>query len=141
MINRLTTRDPDFARSLAALIADRATATDVTAPVAAIIARVRAEGDAALLDLTARFDRFPITLDQLAVTPPKPPRPSPPSPPLSATRSIWPPAVSRRSTAPNCRAIFPTRTIRASPSACAGARSMPSASTSPAARRPTRPRC
>lgn len=69
MINRLATRDPDFTRSLAALIADRATATDVAAPVAAIIARVRAEGDAALLDLTARFDRFPITLDQLAVTP------------------------------------------------------------------------
>ncbi|MDD2877064.1 MAG: histidinol dehydrogenase [Acidiphilium sp.] len=68
MIHRLTTADSGFDAKLAAIIADRATATDVSAPVAAIIARVRAEGDAALVALTRQFDRFPITQDILKVS-------------------------------------------------------------------------
>lgn len=60
-MRRLATTDPGFDAALAALLADRATAIDVSEAVAAIIARVRAEGDAALIDLTARFDRFPLT--------------------------------------------------------------------------------
>src|SRR3546814_20959339 len=36
----------------------RESATDVSAYVAAIVARGKAEGDAALADYTARFDRF-----------------------------------------------------------------------------------
>lgn len=67
MIRRLATSDPRFDAALTALIADRAAATDVSAPVAAILARVRAEGDAALLALTAQYDRFAITLDGLRV--------------------------------------------------------------------------
>ncbi|OYW12279.1 MAG: hypothetical protein B7Z59_01885, partial [Acidiphilium sp. 37-67-22] len=65
MIRRLHTADPGFAAALAALASDRASATDVVAPVAAIIARVRAEGDAALIDLTRRYDRFPLTPETL----------------------------------------------------------------------------
>ncbi|MBW4035068.1 MAG: histidinol dehydrogenase [Proteobacteria bacterium] len=68
MINRLTTTDAGFDTRLDALIADRASATDVAAPVAAIIARVRAEGDAALIDLTTRFDRFTLTSATLRVS-------------------------------------------------------------------------
>ncbi|HMN72037.1 MAG TPA: histidinol dehydrogenase, partial [Rhodoblastus sp.] len=42
-----------------ALVDDRReSASDVSADVAAIVARVKAEGDAALADYTARFDRF-----------------------------------------------------------------------------------
>lgn len=67
-MRRLATADPGFDAALAALIADRATATDVGAAVAAIIARVRAEGDAALIDLTTRFDRFPLTEATLRVS-------------------------------------------------------------------------
>lgn len=49
----------DFeARFAALLAAKRETAQDVGAAVGDIIARVRAEGDAALFDLTHRFDRF-----------------------------------------------------------------------------------
>jgi histidinol dehydrogenase len=53
----LKTADPDFEDRFAALLAEkREQAADVNEQVAAIIARVRAEGDAALYDLTLRFD-------------------------------------------------------------------------------------
>jgi histidinol dehydrogenase len=56
---RLSTQDADFAARFDALVNDRREAdSDVSRDVAAIIARVRNEGDAALKDLTARFDRF-----------------------------------------------------------------------------------
>jgi histidinol dehydrogenase len=55
---RLTTTDPDFQRAFAALLDQaRETTETVDKPVAAIIADVRARGDAALFDYTARFDR------------------------------------------------------------------------------------
>ncbi|MFT8243272.1 histidinol dehydrogenase [Roseomonas sp. BN140053] len=58
-MKRLDTRDPGFEAAFAALLDEaRDTTARVDGPVAAIIARVRAEGDAALLDLTARFDRW-----------------------------------------------------------------------------------
>lgn len=48
-----------FEQAFAALVAARRdTDADVAADVTAILARVRNEGDAALLDLTQRFDRF-----------------------------------------------------------------------------------
>jgi len=54
---RLDARAPDFAQRFAALVADlRAGAGDVAADVAAIIARVRDEGDSAVAELTRRFD-------------------------------------------------------------------------------------
>ncbi|HQT88741.1 MAG TPA: histidinol dehydrogenase [Acidiphilium sp.] len=65
----LIANDPGFGAALAALLAERAESTDVTAPVAALIARVRAEGDAALVALTAQFDRFSLTAAQIRVSP------------------------------------------------------------------------
>ncbi len=57
-IQRLDSRDPGFADTLDALL-DRAPeiSADITAVVDDIIAAVRAEGDAALLRYTNRFDR------------------------------------------------------------------------------------
>jgi histidinol dehydrogenase len=56
----LTTTDPDFDAS-ALLSMKREDAPDVDDTVAAIIADVRARGDAALIDLTERFDRLALT--------------------------------------------------------------------------------
>ena len=53
----LKTADPDFEDRFAGLLGlKREQAADVDAAVAAIIARVRKQGDAALIDLTAEFD-------------------------------------------------------------------------------------
>ena len=58
-MRRLDASDPGFAAAFDALVNDRReSASDVSADVAAIVARVKAEGDAALADYTARFDRF-----------------------------------------------------------------------------------
>ncbi len=58
-IRRLSTADADFDRELAALLAWEGVAdAEVEARVAGIIADVRTRGDAALLDYTARFDRW-----------------------------------------------------------------------------------
>ena len=54
---RLNAAAPDFASRFAALVGARREAdADVSRDVAAILARVRAEGDAALADYTRRFD-------------------------------------------------------------------------------------
>lgn len=64
----LATADPDFeARFRALLAAKREDASDVGAAVDGIIADVRARGDAALIELTARFDRLTLTPDTLRV--------------------------------------------------------------------------
>ena len=56
---RLDATSADFADRFAALVdARRESATDVAQGVAAIIARVRAEGEDALIELTRRLDRF-----------------------------------------------------------------------------------
>jgi histidinol dehydrogenase len=58
-MKRLATTDPGFEPAFAALLDEaRETTSRVDAAVAGIIADVRARGDAALLDLTARFDRW-----------------------------------------------------------------------------------
>jgi histidinol dehydrogenase len=63
----LSTQDADFEARFAALLGmKREEAEDVDQTVAGIIARVRAEGDAALIDLTARFDRLGLTPATLA---------------------------------------------------------------------------
>lgn len=63
----LSTKDSDFDAQFAALLGmKREEAEDVDQAVAAIIADVRARGDAALVDLTARFDRLELTPDRLA---------------------------------------------------------------------------
>jgi histidinol dehydrogenase len=67
---RLDSRDPGFAGAFAALVdGRRGAAPDIAGAVADIIARVRAEGDAALLDLTERFDRVRPTPETLRVSP------------------------------------------------------------------------
>jgi histidinol dehydrogenase len=54
---RLSASDPDFDSAFAALVnARREADADVSRDVAAIVATVRAEGDAALRDYTGRFD-------------------------------------------------------------------------------------
>lgn len=66
----LTTSDPGFETAFSTLLSmKREEAEDVDQAVAAIIADVRARGDAALLDLTARFDRLALTADRLAFSP------------------------------------------------------------------------
>jgi histidinol dehydrogenase len=56
---RLDASDADFAKAFSALVnARREADADVARDVAAIVARVRDEGDAALRELTQRFDRF-----------------------------------------------------------------------------------
>ena len=58
-MRRLDTAKPGFAEALGALIAfESAQDPDVDVAVAAIIRDVRARGDAALLEYTARFDRL-----------------------------------------------------------------------------------
>ncbi|GAA3865329.1 histidinol dehydrogenase [Celeribacter arenosi] len=62
----IDTQDADFETKLSALLsAKREDSPDVDDIVAGIIADVRARGDAAVLDLTAKFDRMDITADQL----------------------------------------------------------------------------
>ena len=67
MPHMLSTRDADFEARFAALLAmKREDAVDVDDAVAAIIADVRARGDAAVIELTERFDRLSLTPDRLA---------------------------------------------------------------------------
>jgi len=59
MPRRLDARAPGFAADFSALLeGKRETAADVDEAVAAIIADVRARGDAALIELTRKFDRL-----------------------------------------------------------------------------------
>ena len=69
MTFRLDSRDKDFARDFEALLnSKRETSEEVGATVAAILADVRQRGDAALIELTERFDRFPVTHETLRFT-------------------------------------------------------------------------
>ncbi len=62
--------DADFDARFSALLGmKREEAEDVDHAVAAIISDVRARGDAAVIDLTARFDRLSLTPQTLAFTP------------------------------------------------------------------------
>lgn len=63
----LNISDADFEARFAALLGmKREEAEDVDQAVADIIADVRARGDQAVIDLTARFDRMTLTADRLA---------------------------------------------------------------------------
>ncbi len=65
----LNTTDPDFeARFEALLSIKREDAPDVNATVAEIIADVRARGDAAVIELTEKFDRVTLTPETMAVS-------------------------------------------------------------------------
>jgi histidinol dehydrogenase len=68
MSRRLDARKPGFEGEFAALIgAKRETEEDVALAVRAIIADVRARGDAALIELSEKFDRVRLTADTLKV--------------------------------------------------------------------------
>jgi len=66
----LDTGAADFETAFARLLsAKREDSPDVDDTVAAIIADVRARGDAAVIELTAKFDRLALTPDRLAFSP------------------------------------------------------------------------
>ncbi|KIN63409.1 Histidinol dehydrogenase [Sulfitobacter noctilucicola] len=65
----LDTSAPDFETAFTTLLnAKREDSPDVDATVAKIIADVRSRGDAAVIDLTAKFDRITLTPDTLRIT-------------------------------------------------------------------------
>jgi histidinol dehydrogenase len=67
---RLDSRDGSFASDFEALLnSKRETSQEVGTVVADIIADVRARGDAAVIELTEKFDRFPLTHETLRFTP------------------------------------------------------------------------
>jgi len=64
----LTTTDAGFPAAFTALLAQsRDSAENVQGAVAAIIADVRARGDEALIDTTARFDRFSLSPEKIRI--------------------------------------------------------------------------
>jgi len=66
---RLSTEDAGFEAGFLALLAQaRETTNVVDQAVAAIIAEIRAGGDAALCALTTKFDRFALTADRIAIS-------------------------------------------------------------------------
>ncbi len=70
MAERLSTAAPGFEAAFAAFLASpRGQAASVETAVAAIIEAVRADGDAALCDLTRRFDRLDLTPAELRIRP------------------------------------------------------------------------
>ncbi|WP_172332400.1 histidinol dehydrogenase [Mangrovicoccus sp. HB161399] len=67
MVQFLSTENSDFEAAFAALLsAKREDSPDVDAVVAGIIADVRARGDAAVIELTAKFDKLDLTPETLA---------------------------------------------------------------------------
>ncbi|SLN26215.1 Histidinol dehydrogenase [Falsiruegeria litorea R37] len=65
----LDTTQPDFEQAFAELLsAKREDSPDVDDVVAGIIADVRARGDAAVIELTERFDRMTLTPETLAIS-------------------------------------------------------------------------
>ncbi|MSP30986.1 MAG: histidinol dehydrogenase [Acetobacteraceae bacterium] len=68
-MKRLSSSDSNFSAAFVALLSEaRETTERVDQPVAAIIADVRARGDAALVDYSARFDRVILTAESIRVT-------------------------------------------------------------------------
>ena len=69
MAQTFSTADPDFEATFSALLgAKREDAPDVDDAVRAIVADVRARGDAALIDLTERFDRLTLQAASLEIS-------------------------------------------------------------------------
>ena len=69
MIRFLSCNDPEFEQILAQIVArGEEVSAEVESAVKAIIAAVRARGDAAVCDYTAQFDRLPLTAATMEVT-------------------------------------------------------------------------
>ena len=97
---------PEFEAAFTALLsAKREEAVDVDDTVAAIIADVRARGDAAVIELTAKFDKLELTPDRLAFFTRRNRRPKSGQrcPPTNAPHWNWPRAHSCLSRAPTPR--------------------------------------
>jgi histidinol dehydrogenase len=70
MGRRLDARAPEFERAFVALLSEnRETDDDVAASVRAIVADVRKRGDAALIELTRRFDKASISAATMRISP------------------------------------------------------------------------
>jgi histidinol dehydrogenase len=67
-MRRLSTATADFEASFAALLSRATTEPQVTDAVREIIARIRRDGDAAVVDLTNQFDRVQLDVAALTVT-------------------------------------------------------------------------
>jgi histidinol dehydrogenase len=68
-MKRLNTLNPGFENDFASLMADRSNEErSVAEPVRAILSDVRARGDEALCDYTARFDRLTLPADKLRIS-------------------------------------------------------------------------
>ena len=67
-MNRLDASDPGFDAALEALLSARGAGTAPIEQVSAILRDVRARGDAALCDYTARFDRLQLAADRFRIT-------------------------------------------------------------------------
>ena len=68
MVRRLNARAKEFEQQFSALLhSNRDTDDDVSRAAGEIIADVRARGDAALIELSARFDRVTLTAESLRV--------------------------------------------------------------------------
>lgn len=66
---RLDQRDADFETRFRAFLTEkRETEADVVDAVKAILADVRERGDAALIEYTTKFDRYPLTLETMRVS-------------------------------------------------------------------------
>jgi histidinol dehydrogenase len=66
---RLDQRDSGFEERFKAFLSEkRETEADVIDVVKAILADVRARGDQALIDYTAKFDRYPLTAETIRIT-------------------------------------------------------------------------
>jgi histidinol dehydrogenase len=71
-VRRLDASAPGFRAAFDALVDDRRESdSGVSADVAAIVARVKAEGDAALADYTRRFDRFDLDASGWSISKPQ----------------------------------------------------------------------
>jgi histidinol dehydrogenase len=69
MVSRLDSRDPGFAADFDTLLnSKREVSEEVGSVVTSILADVKARGDAAVIDYTARFDKLPLTPSTLAFT-------------------------------------------------------------------------
>jgi histidinol dehydrogenase len=66
-MRRLSLAAPDFESAFAALLSRATTEAEVTDTVREIIARVRRDGDAAVVDLTNRFDRVQLEVADLVI--------------------------------------------------------------------------
>jgi histidinol dehydrogenase len=120
----LNTTDADFETRFTALLSmKREDAPEVDDTVAAIIADVRGAGDAAVLELTERFDRMSLTADRLAFSGARSTRPSRRSRRMSARRWNWRRIASGPITNANCRSMNAGSTTPARRWAGAGRRS------------------